>query len=913
MIKDDVKDIFEVKRAHDQFLAKFVGVTGIYTGIKRVSGKKTGTLSIVVIVKEKKPISQLSPEQVIPAEIEGFPTDVIVGDVPRPLPLVSSPEDLKQSVLGINVAGLLRRPLAGGAQIVASVKGQQSIGTLGCFVKDQSNNYYFLTNQHAAGRPGTTVCQPVPYTQFAVGTTANAIQNDKIDAAIVKLNQGIDFTNYILNIGSIQGSYNLTTRDVGVAVVQKSGRSTGHTFGLVEAIDYTVTDGNSGLTMTNQIRLESIIGMPAFSTSGDSGSVIINSQNQVVGLLWGGESTTTSACPIADCLTQLGVSLVVDHYPPLYVVHNGSSSNIPTGTCNFASLTTGWTNDAEINPFNPIGVENSPNLAVYNNRIYNIRQGRGGDNVWCQKFDGAIWGPDAELAPTSQPSNYYGTTYAPAMASYFGILNCVKQGANSDGSMWWFKYSDDTWSVDQELPLQTAYAPSLVVYKDCLYCFHTDLKDGTIHYSTYDGGAAAEAFSTDYKAIPSSNPNGGYPSNNNLSTLVFNGKLYCFHTGASVDSNIYCFTFDGRNWSDDQALAPSGSSDNFKTWDAVQAIVWNNAIYCFFIGTDRQDVWYTVGDCGNWSTANSTDIQSAGQVALASIPTYKHVDFDIAPAGGALYVVVEGSQYSLNFASNQWVQRPGNPGENVMLDKIDCQSLNNNIYTVDQSDVLYIANLSSANQDWVQYLPTPPTSLVQLCGLAGAGGTPNTPDTLFALSADGTLYSSIVPDGVWQTNYPNTPPAVKLKALSAIPQQPNTPGTLYAVDRTGALWSTAVPGGSWSKPSGIQPPNPLISISAINWVLAISENGPIVQTNLYAIDTTFNFWGMVLGGQGWTQNFPSTPPARLAKLFPSVAVGCAGATYAADTSGNFYVLYASNYPATYEWKTNFPAPLPPPD
>jgi len=915
VIKDDAKDIFEVKKANDEYLAKFKGVTGIYTGIKRIGGKKTDSLSIVVVVKDKKSVSELSPEEVIPSEIEGFPTDVIVGDTPQKRPLLCAPEDLDQSKLGMNVAGLLRRPLAGGAQITATVGGQVEIGTLGCFVKDASNNYYMLTNQHAAGDPNNTVCQPIPYQQFAVGRTTNSIMNTAIDAAIVQINSSIEFTNYVLKIGSVQGSYNLQASDVGTCIVQKTGRTTGHTFGTVEAIDFTVVNGDSNITMTNQIKIESIIGMPTFSDNGDSGAVIMNDQYQVVGLMWGGAGNVTDACHIAPCLSQLGVSLVVDHYPPLYVVHNGSKTAGPSGTCNFAKLTTQWSSDAQINPFNPIGVEESPNIVAHNNKIYNIRQGRGGNDVWCQKFDGATWGPDTQLAPSSEPTNYYGTSFAPGMASYYGALHCVRQGENTNGSMWWFTHSNDTWSTDQQLTIKTAYAPSLVVFKGLLYCFHTDISDGSIHYSTYEWNEGTEGFFVDNKAVPTSNPNGEYPSNNSLSTVVFNGKIYCFHTGQSTDSNIYCFTFDGTTWSDDQALAPTGGSD-FATWDAVQAITWNNAIYCFWIGTNRSDVWYSSGDRGSWGSATSSGIESWRQVALASIPTYKHVDFDLAPSSSSLYVVVEGSQFTLNLAApTQWIAEPGNPAENTMLGEIDCQSLFSNIYTLDYSANLYTANLDTTNQDWSLYTPTPPKPFAKICGLGGSGGPPpdRTPDSLFALSGDGTLYCSLLPNGAWQTNYPGPAPSVKLKALASIAQNPETPGYLFAIDRTGALWVTRVPGGTWSKTAVPQPPNPIMSISAVQWVLAFSDNGPITQTNLYALDTTFNFWGCVFGQSGWQQNYPSAPPAQLAKLFPSVATSCTGTTYAADTAGNFYRLYASNYPPTFVWQTNYPAALPQPD
>ncbi len=55
------KDVHAIKKANEQSLTKFPGVTGIYTGRKMVNGQKTETLAIVVVVQEKNLFCNLAP------------------------------------------------------------------------------------------------------------------------------------------------------------------------------------------------------------------------------------------------------------------------------------------------------------------------------------------------------------------------------------------------------------------------------------------------------------------------------------------------------------------------------------------------------------------------------------------------------------------------------------------------------------------------------------------------------------------------------------------------------------------------------------------------------------------------------------------------------------------------------------
>jgi hypothetical protein len=71
-----------VKKAYEGELMSKENVVGVGTGLRQRGGKPTEDVAIVVMVKKKVPPSQLGPEDIIPAQIEGVPVDVQeVGEI----------------------------------------------------------------------------------------------------------------------------------------------------------------------------------------------------------------------------------------------------------------------------------------------------------------------------------------------------------------------------------------------------------------------------------------------------------------------------------------------------------------------------------------------------------------------------------------------------------------------------------------------------------------------------------------------------------------------------------------------------------------------------------------------------------------------------------------------------------------
>jgi hypothetical protein len=80
----DFDQVGEIKARVQGRLFGIPGVHAVGVGHKIVNGQRTDDVAIMVFVVKKKPISELSPKEVIPPEIDGVKTDVYESAVPRP-------------------------------------------------------------------------------------------------------------------------------------------------------------------------------------------------------------------------------------------------------------------------------------------------------------------------------------------------------------------------------------------------------------------------------------------------------------------------------------------------------------------------------------------------------------------------------------------------------------------------------------------------------------------------------------------------------------------------------------------------------------------------------------------------------------------------------------------------------------
>lgn len=313
----------------EQILKLIPGVLGVGIGFREKSGIFEDEICFIVYVEEKKSASQFPANETIPKEILGLKTDVQAIET-----------------VSLTVEERKFRPLIGGIKIVSSAgvvysSGGTTIhgGTLGCVARLVSDNTPVLLTNHHVLYPTNSAAVPNAAGNDKVGqpsapatcccclgtqvATIIAGQRDgTIDAAIARIqgyNAGetdfVNYTNEILSIGWIAGTNATVT--VG-DVVRKFGKSSELTTGTINAISAatSVTDpgapGGSRI-MSGQIRVTSPAGQ-TFSIAGDSGSVLVNANNEIIGLNHASNSAVgplhvTMATPIATVMTTLGIAI----------------------------------------------------------------------------------------------------------------------------------------------------------------------------------------------------------------------------------------------------------------------------------------------------------------------------------------------------------------------------------------------------------------------------------------------------------------------------------------------------------------------------------------------------------------------------------------------------------------------------
>ena len=294
-----------------EFLLKKQNVVGVGIGFKKskgIRGRIASVLdhvmdqkSIIVLVKEKKPKWLLNDEDMIPEKINGIKTDVIeVGEI-TPMNVLDHrrPHD----------------PLVGGISAVHH-KGTACTASVKVY---KDGKEFLLQNAHcgyphwSGAKHGDPIISPSPLDNGGekIGESSEVaeIQFDeganKVDACLVELQKPM--LDEILEIGK----YGTIPKEVTVGeTVMKSGRTTGLTRSKVIAVDVTLSinygEGAGMAKFTNQILTENKNN--SFIASGDSSSLLLNSNKDPVGLVFAASPVVGICNPIQAVMDVLGFS-----------------------------------------------------------------------------------------------------------------------------------------------------------------------------------------------------------------------------------------------------------------------------------------------------------------------------------------------------------------------------------------------------------------------------------------------------------------------------------------------------------------------------------------------------------------------------------------------------------------------------
>ena len=290
--------IARVLKRHERRLLKKSHVVGVGLGEKITAGVRTGRMGLKVYVETKVAKGRLAAHDLVPPRIATVETDVEEIGTLRPL----AARRLQRA-----------RPAKGGASI-----GHYRVtaGTLGCLVKDHKtgrtlilSNNHVLANSNQARRgdpilqPGTadggtvakdTIARLERWVTLRFGKTPNTV-----DGAVARPLNDADVSADIASIGVPAGT---RVGAIGL-ILQKTGRTTGHTWGEITGLHATVRVEYGGKTAVFRGQLMT----SAMSGGGDSGSLVVDQQRRAVGLLFAGSARATVCTPITDVFTQLAV------------------------------------------------------------------------------------------------------------------------------------------------------------------------------------------------------------------------------------------------------------------------------------------------------------------------------------------------------------------------------------------------------------------------------------------------------------------------------------------------------------------------------------------------------------------------------------------------------------------------------
>ncbi|KOC50846.1 hypothetical protein [Clostridium botulinum] len=303
--------ILYIARCQYNFFLNKPNVVGVGLGIKLKNGIDTGQNCIKVFVTQKLPSDVLPPNALIPSYFQGILTDVeAVGSTDLYFPKNNSISSMTNPFIK------KFRPTPGGYAI--SAVSSEAYGSLGCIVKDDSGKHYLLSSAHVLTVDytiplGTEIIQP-PYSYHGhspsdtLGTLYKYIPisfsgTNLADAAIALIHDTGQVSNKVALIGNIKG-IGLTTLRLSV---KKTGCSTGLTKDSVKSVGVTRQFTYKG----RHVLFKNLILTGLMTEYGDSGSILFDTSNKAIGIVFGGDLSNSIFNPISAALDLLGVQLIL--------------------------------------------------------------------------------------------------------------------------------------------------------------------------------------------------------------------------------------------------------------------------------------------------------------------------------------------------------------------------------------------------------------------------------------------------------------------------------------------------------------------------------------------------------------------------------------------------------------------------
>lgn len=315
--KNAVKGLRSLKKAVSakneltkQWLKKKKSANIHAIGVGKIDG--TDAYCIQVFVEDANgEMLEDPPTQLLPTEFRDLP--IVIFEMPRADFLAAD----------VNEARASHNVLKGGIS-GANAKLSGEVGTIGYFFRPTfvdkaihiflKNHVYLLSNAHVFGdvthdeiSPNDLIVQPSPgdvaakrpvaalYAKAPMRFDGDVENPNFIDAAIAKLNTGISHALEIPGIGKLAGYLKKEQVELRSECV-KFGRTTGYTRGMVFSIHLSIWVKYSArgkeAFFSDQFLIVPTDGS-SFVKGGDSGSLLVDSENQAIGLIFAGAGKKT--------------------------------------------------------------------------------------------------------------------------------------------------------------------------------------------------------------------------------------------------------------------------------------------------------------------------------------------------------------------------------------------------------------------------------------------------------------------------------------------------------------------------------------------------------------------------------------------------------------------------------------------
>ena len=321
-LKGELSKISKVQEKRQEELLQKQNVVGVALGHKMKAGRDLGDNCLTVFVEHKLDKDLIPKDSMIAPEIDKYKTDVVeTGVIFAGTELMKQPMKQAEEEAGILTLKRRMRPAEGGVSV-----GHFAItaGTIATAVYDREpfpgipRRYYILSNNHVLANSnnaniGDAILQPGPFDGGVLPSDLIAhlsrfvpIRFDGtcnfVDAAVAE-GQFHDLDREVYWIGYVKG---LASAEIGM-LVQKTGRTTSYTTGKVTNINATVNvnyGGGQVATMCRQIITSNM------SAGGDSGSLLLDMEENAVGLLFAGSTQITIHNNIFFVEALLGIRIL---------------------------------------------------------------------------------------------------------------------------------------------------------------------------------------------------------------------------------------------------------------------------------------------------------------------------------------------------------------------------------------------------------------------------------------------------------------------------------------------------------------------------------------------------------------------------------------------------------------------------